>query len=324
MGAADVVPGVSGGTIAFITGIYEELIDSIKSVDLTALKLLFTGNLKGFWKKINGSFLLPLLGGIGLSLYSLAYLMTWLLTYYPIYTWSFFFGLIIASSILVAKEIRKWNLSTVIALLAGIVIAYTITVLSPAQTPEAWWFILLSGAIAICAMILPGISGAFILLLLGKYKFILEAVSQLNIPVIVLFAIGAVAGIISFSHFLSWLLKNHHTLTIAVLTGFMLGSLNKVWPWKQTLETMQDLKGVEHVVREQNVLPSTYETLQSCGGHFYYEPGFFTDHPCTQSLINGNPTLGGAILLGLAGLLLIGSMSFLQQKYEKQQQHKVD
>ncbi len=223
MGAADVVPGVSGGTIAFITGIYEELINSIKNIDLQALKLLFSFRFADFWKKINGNFLISVVAGIAISIFSLARLMTWLLENHPIYIWSFFFGLIIASSVLVAKEIRQWNILTVIALAAGICAAYIITVMTPAETPDSWWFIILSGAIAICAMILPGISGAFILLLMGKYTYILGAVSNLNIGVLLLFIIGAAAGIISFSHLLSWLLKNYHNLTVSLLTGFMLG-----------------------------------------------------------------------------------------------------
>ena len=224
MGAADVVPGVSGGTIAFITGIYEELIDSIKSIDLQALKMLFSLRIADFWKKINGNFLISVILGIGISIFSLAKLMTWLLAHHPLYIWSFFFGLIIASSLLVGKEIKTWNVFTILSLLAGACAAYTITVATPAETPNTWWFILLSGAIAICAMILPGISGAFILLLMGKYSFILGAVSNLNIPVLLLFAVGAIAGIISFSHLLSWLLKNYHTLTVSLLTGFIDGS----------------------------------------------------------------------------------------------------
>lgn len=259
MGAADVVPGVSGGTIAFITGIYEELIESIKSIDLDAVKLLFRLKTAAFWRKINGNFLVSVLCGIGISIFSLARLMTYLLAHHPIEIWSFFFGLIIASSLLVSKEIRTWDIFTVISLLAGGVIAYTITVLSPASTPQTWWFILISGAIAICAMILPGISGAFILLLMGQYAYLMAAVSNLNLGIIGIFAIGAVIGIISFSHLLSWLLKNYHSLTIALLTGFMLGSLNKVWPWKITLETYIDRHGIEQVLTEKNVSPANFE-----------------------------------------------------------------
>ena len=258
MGAADVVPGVSGGTIAFITGIYEELLKSIKSVDLEALKLFFTFRLKEFWIKINANFLLAVLIGIGISVVSLSRVMTYLLEYHPIYIWSFFFGLIIASALLVAKEVKKWDVFSIISLIIGAIIAYTITVMTPAETPSSWWFIILSGAIAICAMILPGISGSFILLLMGKYKYIMTAISDFNLEIICLFALGASVGIISFSHLLTFLLKRYHNLTISLLTGFMLGSLNKVWPWKETLETYIDRHGVEKALIEGNISPFTF------------------------------------------------------------------
>ncbi len=291
MGAADVVPGVSGGTIAFITGIYEELINSIKSIDLQALKLLLTFKLAEFWKKINGTFLLSVVGGIAISIFSLAKLMTWLLVNHPIYIWSFFFGLIIISSVLVAKEIKKWDIFTIISLLAGAAAAYAITVMSPASTPNTWWFIILSGAIAICAMILPGISGAFILLLLGKYTYILTAVSNLDIGTILLFVVGAAAGIISFSHLLSWLLKNYHTLTVALLTGFMIGSLNKVWPWKHTLETYIDTHGVEQVLVETNVSPGKF-----------------------AGITGSDPLVWQAIVMCIVGILLIGGIEYIGKK----------
>ena len=294
MGAADVVPGVSGGTIAFITGIYEELIDSIKSIDLQALKMLFGLRIADFWKKINGNFLISVILGIGISIFSLAKLMTWLLAHHPLYIWSFFFGLIIASSLLVGKEIKTWNVFTILSLLAGAGAAYTITVATPAETPNTWWFILLSGAIAICAMILPGISGAFILLLMGKYSFILGAVSNLNIPVLLLFAVGAIAGIISFSHLLSWLLKNYHTLTVSLLTGFMVGSLNKVWPWKETVKTYIDSHGVEQALIETNISPMRYETL------------------------NGqDPLIWEAILMCVAGFFLIWGIEYIGRKMQR-------
>lgn len=261
MGSADVVPGVSGGTIAFISGIYEELIESIRRVDITALRLLCRGEFRALWRHINGKFLLPVLIGIGIAIFSLARLMTWLLAHHPIEIWSFFFGLIIASALLVARQIERWNIMTAVALVIGTAAAWWITVATPAQMPETWWFIMLAGAIAICAMILPGISGAFILLLLGKYQYIMHAISELNVPVILLFAVGAVAGIISFSHLLSWLLKNWHDTTIAVLMGFMLGSLNKVWPWKETVATFIDNHGKTMPLVEQNVLPNRFEML---------------------------------------------------------------
>lgn len=294
MGMADVVPGVSGGTIAFISGIYGELIDSIKSVDAHALKLLVTFRLHEFWRYVNGRFLFSVLLGIAISIFSLARLMTYLLEHHPIQIWSFFFGLIIASALLVARQIGRWNVRSVAALLVGIVAAFWITVATPGQTPDAWWFVMLSGAIAICAMILPGISGAFILLLLGKYQYIMQAVGDLNLPVILLFATGAVAGIISFSHLLSWLLKNWHDVTVAVLMGFMIGSLNKVWPWKQTLETYTDSHGKVLPLVESNVLP-----------------GEFT---------NGSAQLGSAVLLCVVGFLLIYGIELAARKILKKRE----
>lgn len=319
MGAADVVPGVSGGTIAFITGIYEELINSIKSINLTSLQLLFQGQFKEFWKKINGNFLISVVCGIGISIFSLAKLMNYLLSTHPIEIWSFFFGLIIASALLVAKEIRKWDIFTFLALAAGCVSAYTITVLSPASTPQTWWFIMLSGAIAICAMILPGISGAFILLLLGKYTYIMAAVSELRIGIILLFAVGAVIGIISFSHFLSWLLKNYHTLTIALLTGFMLGSLNKVWPWKESLEFFKDTHGIQQVLIEKNVSPATFGTLQTCNGKYFFSEDLLTHTPCEsgQILTQADPLLGHAIIMCLLGFFLIWGIEYSARKLKK-------
>ncbi len=232
MGAADVVPGVSGGTIALLTGIYETLIDSIKSINTTAIKLFFTGKFKEFWKHINGSFLLPLIIGIGTSIILLARVMTYLMENHPIPLWSFFFGLILASAILIFRDIKTWKISYILSIICGTALGISICLLSPSETTNDLWFILVSGMIAICAMILPGISGSFILLLLGKYEYILGALNELNIPVILTFIIGAATGIISFSHFLSWLLKRHYNITICFLAGIMLGSLTKVWPWQ--------------------------------------------------------------------------------------------
>jgi putative membrane protein len=261
MGAADVVPGVSGGTIAFITGIYEELINSIKSINLNAIKLLFTGKFAEFWEAINGSFLISVFIGIGISVFSLAKGLEYLLNNFPILVWSFFFGLIVASAIYVSRSIEKWDIGTVIAGIIGIAVAYAITVISPAEANTSYWFIFLSGSIAICAMILPGISGSFILVLLGMYKFILQAVGDMKIAVIATFMAGAAVGIISFSNVLSWLLKKYHNLTIAVLAGFMVGSLNKVWPWKEITETIIDRHGELKPIAERNIFPATYEQL---------------------------------------------------------------
>ena len=255
MGAADVVPGVSGGTITFIVGIYEELIDSIKSINLTSLKMLFSLKFGRFWKAVNGNFLLAIISGIGISIFSLAKLITYLLVHEPVLVWAFFFGLVLASIWFVSREVTKWNVKTVAGFVLGAVAAYVITVTTPAETPDDLWFIFLCGAIAICAMILPGISGSFILVLLGKYFFIMEAVKSLRMSILLVFAGGAVIGISLFSRALSYALHRFHNITIAVLSGFMLGSLNKVWPWKETIETYIDRHGVAKPLIEANILP---------------------------------------------------------------------
>lgn len=253
MGAADVVPGVSGGTIAFITGIYDELINSIKSINAASLKMFFTGKWGEFWKMINGKFLLFLLAGIGISVFSLAKIITWLLVAYPVLVWSFFFGLVLASTWFVGKDVKERNWKIGLGFLLGAALAFYITVATPAETPSHFLFIFLCGAIAICAMILPGISGSFILVLLGKYFFIMEAVKTLDLKVIAIFGIGACVGITSFSRLLSYALSHMRNITLAVLSGFMLGSLNKVWPWKETIE------GVE-----QNVAPNAFVWQAVC------------------------------------------------------------
>lgn len=255
MGAADVVPGVSGGTIAFITGIYEELVNSIKSINLEAFKLFFTGKWGSFWKHINGYFLLAVFAGIAISVLSLAKVLAYLLEHQPVLIWSFFFGLILASSYVVSRKISKWDYPKVVALVGGIGIAFYITSVTPTTTTDASWFVLVSGALASCAMILPGISGSFILLLLGKYEFALHAVNERIILDLLLLGSGAVVGIISFANLLSWLLKKYHDVTIAVLVGFMIGSLNKIWPWKETLKTIVVDGEVKPLV-EKNILPS--------------------------------------------------------------------
>ncbi|MDR3250045.1 MAG: DUF368 domain-containing protein, partial [Tannerella sp.] len=255
MGAADVVPGVSGGTIAFIVGIYEELIDSIKSVNLSSLKLFFAFKWNLFWKAINGNFLVSIVLGIGISVFSLAKLITFLLTEYPIPVWAFFFGLVLASTWIVVKSVRQWNWKTIISFVAGAVAAFFITMATPAKTPDDYWFIFICGAVAICAMILPGISGSFILVLLGKYFFIMDAVKSLKLSVLLTFICGVFAGITTFSRILSFALHNFRDITIAVLSGFMLGSLNKVWPWKEAVETYTDSHGVIKPLVERNILP---------------------------------------------------------------------
>ncbi len=262
MGAADVVPGVSGGTIAFITGIYEELIRSLKSIDITALKLLIRCHFKEFYKKINGSFLFPVLIGIVISLFSLARLMSWLLANYPIEVWSLFFGLIAASAVQVAMGIERWKNKTFGAFILGIVVAYYITILPTTTTPDGYWFIFLAGVIAICAMILPGISGSFILLLLGKYQYMIDAVSNLKFAILGIFAAGALCGLVLFSRLLTWLFEKGRDVMIALLTGFMVGSLNKVWPWKLPYPVFGS-DGLLRGLGEKSVMPNTYhEFLQ--------------------------------------------------------------
>lgn len=258
MGGADVVPGVSGGTIAFISGIYEELLSSIKAINLPNLKLLFTGKLKAFWLAINGNFLLTLFSGILISIKSLASLLIYLKEAYPIQLWSFFWGLIMISAVVVLRQITKWRLTTILCGIAGVIIAVLITSLAPAHTSESYLMIILSGILGISAMILPGISGAFILLILGKYEFILTALSELDLVVISLFMLGCVIGIISFVRVISWLLDKYHNSAVALLAGFMMGSLNKLWPWKQTIEFRLDKHGNQIPFVDANVWPNKY------------------------------------------------------------------
>ncbi|MFI3304657.1 MAG: DUF368 domain-containing protein [Rikenellaceae bacterium] len=233
MGAADVVPGVSGGTIAFIVGIYEELINSIKSINITNLKLLFTLKFKEFFTAINAPFLIAVMVGIGVSVVSLARVITYMLEYHPIIVWSLFFGLIISSVHSISREVKSWGWSTLLSFAVGTSLAAYITLATPANTPDSLPFIFLCGSVAICAMILPGISGSFILLLMGKYHFIMEAIKGFDLGVIAVFGAGAAIGIVLFSNILSYLFSKFHDITIALLAGFMLGSLGKVWPWKE-------------------------------------------------------------------------------------------
>ncbi|WP_240770697.1 DUF368 domain-containing protein [Neptunomonas sp. XY-337] len=261
MGAADAVPGVSGGTVAFITGIYEELIHSLRQVDLSAAKILFSDGPKAFWAHINGSFLLALVGGIIFSLASFAHLIVYLLDTYPEMLWSFFFGLILASTWSVMRHIPRWDMNTLSFFILGTLSAYVITSISPTQIEATSLMIFLAGSIAICAMILPGISGSFILLIMGLYGPILGAVKSFDLPVILLFMSGCVVGLLSFVRVLDWLFSNYKALTLAVLSGFLLGSLNKVWPWKYTTAYTVDRHGKEVPLVQDNISPFAYEAL---------------------------------------------------------------
>lgn len=260
MGAADVVPGVSGGTIAFISGIYEELLSSISSINIANLKLLKKEGFNAAWKAINGNFLLALLSGIFISIISLAKLISWLLENKPILVWSFFFGLVLASILFVGKQIAKWNVPIVILFIIGAFTAYYITTLHPAISEgSSLIFYFFAGALAICAMILPGISGSFILVLLGAYKPVLDAIHNKDLNLIGVVVIGAVIGLLSFSKILRWLFDHHKNYTLAVLTGFILGSLNKIWPWKETLTWNVNSHGVKIPFNEQSVSPFSYD-----------------------------------------------------------------
>ncbi|MCP4977827.1 MAG: DUF368 domain-containing protein [Maribacter sp.] len=258
MGAADVVPGVSGGTIAFISGIYEELITSINNINLSLIRIWKKEGFNAFWKKLNGNFLVALFLGIFISLFSLATLVSWLLENEPVLLWSFFFGLVAASIFFVGKEITRWNMGTIIVLILGAAVAYFITTLPASENATSLPYLFMSGALAVCAMILPGISGAFILVLLGSYKTVLDAVHERNIQVIITVALGAIFGLLSFAKLLKWMFSHYRNLTLALLTGFILGSLNKIWPWKLVLETKTIGEKIIPI-KEQNVSPFNFE-----------------------------------------------------------------
>lgn len=272
MGAADVVPGVSGGTIAFISGIYEELISSIDNINLGVFK---TWKQKGFleaWRSINGGFLLALFSGIAISILSLAKLIKWLLHNEPILLWSFFFGLVLASILYIGKQINKWSLLSISALILASIGSYIITLAEPFASPDSSLYLLFCGFIAIIAMILPGVSGAFILLILGAYETAINTVNNLieglstgNLDLLkdalfkfLMLGIGAIIGLKLFSKLLNWMFKHHKNLTLAILTGFMIGSLNKIWPWKRVLKTRINSEGTEVTFLDESIWPSSY------------------------------------------------------------------
>jgi len=258
MGAADVVPGVSGGTIAFISGIYEELINSINSINLSIFSLWKKQGFKAVWKQINGNFLASLILGILISIFSLAKVLSWLLENEPILLWAFFFGLVLASVFFVGKEIPKWNLGTVSVFVLGAALAYLVTELPASENSGSLPYLFMSGMLAICAMILPGISGAFILVLLGSYKTILDAVHQRDLIIVFTVGLGCVVGLLSFARVLKWMFNNYRVPTLALLTGFILGSLNKIWPWKEVLQT-KDFGERTMIIAERNIWPWAFQ-----------------------------------------------------------------
>lgn len=279
MGAADVVPGVSGGTIAFISGIYEELLGSISNINLKLLKALKNEGLKSAWKQVNGNFLVALFVGIFISIVSLAKMISWLLIHHPILVWSFFFGLVLASVIYIAKQVTQWNIASGILLILGAILAYYITTLNPLVSEHSSMsFMFLAGAIAICAMILPGISGSFILVLLGAYKPVLAAVNNRDFTTIAFVGLGAIVGLLTFSRVLKYLFENYKNYTLVVLTGFIIGSLNKIWPWKKVLTYRTNSHGEQVPFNELSISPFSYD---------------------------GNPQLMYATMLALIGFALI-------------------
>lgn len=301
MGAADVVPGVSGGTIAFISGIYQELIATIHSLDFGIFKSLKKEGFKTVWQRYNLGFLAALFTGIAISVLSLAKLITMLLGTYPILVWSFFFGLVLASIIYIAKQITRYSPKAIIALIIAAVLSYSVTLAQPIADTESIWFLFLAGFIAIIAMILPGISGAFILLLIGGYTVVIGAINQLTEALstfnwsslgnallkIGVFAVGAVAGLKIFSGVLNWMFKNHKNTTLAVLTGFMIGALNKIWPWKEVLQYRKNSHGDKIPFLEKSIFPDSFQ---------------------------GDPKVLEAILFMLAGFMIIFLMEYIANK----------
>ncbi len=244
MGASDIVPGVSGGTMAFILGIYEELINSIRTIGQPEfIQAVLKFRIKDVFRILNWQFLIAIAGGITISFLTLSKGLEWLLINQPVYLWSFFFGLVLASIYSVSKRVTKWTPSLIGVLLVGTVGAFFLVGTVPHQTPDTWWFLFLSGALAICAMILPGISGAFILVLLGKYQFILSALNDRDLVSLSLVALGAGIGIVTFAQIIGYFFKQYHNGTVAVLTGLMIGSLRKIWPWKEDLDWLTDAAG---------------------------------------------------------------------------------
>lgn len=260
MGAADVVPGVSGGTIAFISGIYEELLNSISSFNFSLIHVFKNEGFKSVWIKVNGNFLVSLFVGILISVLSLAKLIESMLENHPIVIWSFFFGLVLASVIYIGKQITKWTKGSFLCLILGAILAFYITTLNPmVSANSSTWFLFFAGMIAICAMILPGISGSFILVLLGAYKPVLNALNTKDFVSIIIFLVGAVLGLLSFSRILKWLFSTYKNYTLATLTGFIIGSLNKIWPWKETISWRTNSKGIEVPFNTASVSPFSFE-----------------------------------------------------------------
>ncbi len=258
MGAADVVPGVSGGTIAFITGIYEELLATISGIKPSLLKTWKNEGIRAFWREGNFNFLLALLTGIAISILALSHLIAWLLANHPVLLWSFFFGLVLASVFFVGKQVKSWGFRTILAFIAGATVAWYITSLPPMAQDDSLLFLFVCGMIAICAMILPGISGSFILLILGAYETVIASIKAFDVKNLAVFGAGCIVGVLAFSHLLNWMYKKHHDLTVALLTGFLLGSLQKLWPWQIETELLYTHSDGREDWLMENVLPAQF------------------------------------------------------------------
>lgn len=261
MGAADIVPGVSGGTVAFITGIYERLLGALKSIPTDGLRSLRRDGLNAAWQAIDGNFLLILFGGILFSIFTMAKLIGFVLQAYPVLLWSFFFGLIVASCWHVSRQVKQWQYNRLLAMAVGALLAYGVTELTPVNLEVSPLNLFLAGMVAICAMVLPGISGSFILLILGLYPAVLSAVKGFEIGILSIFAAGCLVGLLSIANVLTWMFKRYHDITLTLLTGFMIGALNKVWPWKQTLSFRENSHGELVPLLQTNVLPGNFELL---------------------------------------------------------------
>lgn len=309
MGAADVVPGVSGGTIAFITGIYDKLLDSINSINFGLLKVIKNDGIGTAWSKINGNFLVALFLGIGISIFSLSKQLEYVLETNPVLLWSFFFGLIIASILYIGKQIKNWNVQAILGLISGIAIVLVLSILPPLGNATNLVYIFICGVIAICAMILPGISGSFLLLILGAYPTILGALNDRNFLLIGVFMLGALVGLLSFARVLKWVFKNYENTTLAVLTGFLVGSLYKLWPWRHVKEIYVKHAGEvnEEVVTlvDVPVLPQDYDVFVRAGEQI-------------KGYVSAPSQLVLAILLAILGFLLIFGIEFLGKKMGKQ------
>ncbi len=288
MGAADIVPGVSGGTIAFITGIYFRLLEAINAIPVAVFRDLLKGRFQAFWAACDGTFLVCLLAGILSSIVTLASAISFALANYPILIWSFFFGLIVASVWHVGRQVRRYRVSLLVPLIAGIAVAWWITTLSGGQlTPSALAFFG-SGALAICAMILPGISGSFILVIIGMYAPVLAAIKAADLGVLVLFMAGCLVGLLSIARLITWAFRHFHDMVLALLTGFMVGALNKVWPWKEVLSWRTNSSGERVPLSEASIAPATFEQLTG-----------------------QDPQVLMALLMALVGLLLVLAIEWI-------------